>query len=203
MKNGPTRRLFFALWPDKRMQSALADATRAITDAADGRAIPAENLHLTLAFLGSVPESKIAALSPIAANVAGAVRSLAETDSGSPLAPSERAACHAPIAITLDKVEHWRKPELLCATATEPAPAAAALAQTLKDALVAGGFAPDLKPFRVHATLARKVRRVSRALTMPPVVWTFTEFHLIESRTDPRGSSYSTLEKSVLYKRER
>jgi RNA 2',3'-cyclic 3'-phosphodiesterase len=189
VKDAPTRRLFFALWPDKRMQSALAQATRAITDAADGRAIPAENLHLTLAFLGSVPESKAATLSPIAANVASAFRDLPQGAE--------------PVSITLDKAEHWRKPELLCATATEPAPAAAALAQVLKEALVAGGFAPDLKPFRVHATFARKVRRVSRALTMPAVAWTFTEFRLIESRTDPRGSSYSTVEKWALYKRDR
>jgi 2'-5' RNA ligase len=171
------------------MQSALADATRAITDAADGRAIPAENFHLTLAFLGSLEETKIAALSSIAENVAAAYRDLPQSAE--------------PIAITLDKAEHWRKPELLCATASEPAPAAAALAHVLKEALVAGGFAPDLKPFRVHATLARKVRRVSRALTMPPVAWTFTELRLIESRTDPHGSSYSTVEKWVLYKRER
>jgi len=201
-----TRRLFFALWPDERMQSALAEATRAITEAADGRSIPAENFHLTLAFLGSVEEAKIATLSSIAAHVAEAFRNLSHTGGG-PLAQAERDShqritSDAPIAITLDKVEHWRKPELLCATASEVAPEAAALAQVLKEALVAAGFAPDLKPFRVHATLARKVRRVSRALTMPPVAWTFTELRLIESRTDPRGSAYSTVEKWVLYKRD-
>lgn len=181
MTTEPTRRLFFALWPDKLMQSALADATRAIADACDGRAVPAENFHLTLAFLGSVPESKLADLSRIAGAVADAFRSL----------PSRSS----PIVITLDKAEHWRKPEVLCATGLEPPPAAVALAQVLKEALVAGGFAPDLKPFRVHATLARKVRRVSGALTMLPIEWSFAEFHLIESRTDPKGSSYSTIQR--------
>ena len=98
-------------------------------------------------------------------------------------------------------MEHWRKSELLCATATAPSAAAAALAQQLKDALIAGGFAPDLKPFRVHATLVRKVQRVSAKLTLAPVVWTFADFRLIESRTDPSGTSYSTVEKWALDKR--
>ena len=187
------------------MQSALADATRAITDACDGRAVPAENFHLTLAFLGSVPESKIATLAPIAKNVVDAFRNLAQTgaDPEPARASREQPAPDAPIAITLDKGEHWRKPELLCAIASEPSPVASALAQVLKEALVAGGFAPDLKPFRVHATFARKVRRVSRALTLPPVTWTFTDFRLIESRTDPRDSSYSTVEKWALYEHDR
>jgi 2'-5' RNA ligase len=184
-----TRRLFFALWPDERMQSALAEATRAIAGACDGRAVPAENFHLTLAFLGAVPESKIAALSAIAKEVARAFRELPERS--------------APIDITLDHVEQWRRSELLCATATAPAPPAEALAQVLKEALVAGGFSPDLKPFRAHATLVRQVHRVSRALAITPVTWTFSEFRLIESRTDPRGSAYSTVEKWVLYKRDR
>jgi 2'-5' RNA ligase len=150
-----------------------------------------------------VPESNVAALSPIATDVAECFRKRAQASSVPPRSPPERAtreptASAPPIVITLDKAEHWRKPELLCATATQPAPAAAALAQALKDALTAAGFAPDLKPFRVHATFARKVRRVTRALTMPPVAWTFTEFRLIESRTDPRGSSYTTAGKWLL-----
>ena len=186
MSSEPTRRLFFALWPDERMQAALADATRSTTDATDGRAIPSVNLHLTLAFLGAVPETRIAALTPIAAEVAAAFpQSL------------------APIDVTLDTVEHWRKPELLCATASAPGAAAAALAHALKSALVAGGFAPDLKPFRVHATLARKVRRISGELSVAPVRWTFADFHLIESRSggsgSAQGSAYSTREKWALY----
>jgi RNA 2',3'-cyclic 3'-phosphodiesterase len=190
-----TRRLFFALWPDERMQAALAVATRNITGASDGRAIPTANLHLTLAFLGAVPETRIAALSPIAAQVAAAFPQAPERVRGE--------QSRAPIELTLDTLEHWRKPELLCATASEPAPAAAALSHALKSALVTGGFAPDLKPFRVHATLARKVRRVSGELRVAPVPWRFADFQLIESRTggsgSASGSSYSTREKWALY----
>ncbi len=191
----PTRRLFFALWPDPGMQSALAEATRALTGACDGRVVPTENFHLTLAFLGSVPESKLASLTRVAETVADAFRNL-------PQHP-------APIAIALDEVEHWRKPELLCATASEPAPAATALAQVLKEALVAGGFTPDLKTlelvdkltmtqFRPHVTLARKVRHPIRTTSMNPLLWSFSEFALVESRTGPQGSVYRVLESYLL-----
>jgi 2'-5' RNA ligase len=172
-----SRRLFFALWPDEGMQAALAEATEAIVQSSDGRPLPPENYHITLAFLGAVPESRIGALRPIAAQVAEAFPLHGE-----------------PIEVTLDRVEHWRKPQLLVATASSTPTLAARLSEQLKRALVGQGFSPDLKPFRAHATLARKVRRVTRELDMPPVHWTFRDFRLIESRTEPSGPIYSTRE---------
>jgi 2'-5' RNA ligase len=182
-----TARLFFALWPDEAMQVALAAAVAAIVREAgpDSRAVPAKNLHLTLAFLGAVPQSRFEALSEVAAQVARTSH-----------------AGELPLRLTLDAVEHWRKPQILCATASETPHAVASLAESLGHALTAAGFAPDLKPFRPHATVGRKVRRVTGDLHIEPVRWTFREFHLIESQTHPEGSSYSTLEKWALDKRD-
>jgi 2'-5' RNA ligase len=160
------------------MQSALANAARPLLTACDGRPIPTQNLHLTLAFLGSVPEPRIQALTPIAARVALAFQHVAS----------------APIEIDLDTLDYWRRSEILCATSAAAAPAAAALADTLQRTLTENGFAPDLKPFRPHATLARKVRRVTRERHMPRVRWSFRDFHLVESRTAPTGSLYSSRE---------
>jgi RNA 2',3'-cyclic 3'-phosphodiesterase len=202
----PTRRLFFALWPDATMQSALGEATRAIVSSSDGAPVPPQNFHFTLAFLGSVPESRIADLTPIAARVALAFQDVTRSGRGAePRAAT--AATHgaragveaapigeAPVAITLDRIELWRKSQVLCATSRAQPTHAIALAETVKRALTEHGFAPDLKPFRAHATLARKVRRVTGERTMPPVIWTFREFRLIESRTASSGSLYSTRE---------
>jgi 2'-5' RNA ligase len=176
-----SRRLFFALWPDPGMQAALAEATRGIDLPGAGRRVPPESLHLTLAFLGAVPESRIAALTPIAAQVAKAFPLHGE-----------------PIAVTLDHVEHWRRSQLLCATASSTPPLASRLGEALKRALIGQSFTPDLKPFQAHATFARKVRRVTHDLEMPPVRWSFRDFRLIESRTGPSGSIYSTREIWVL-----
>ncbi len=176
-----SHRLFFALWPDTAMQAALEGATRAIVQASDGRAVPAANFHLTLAFLGSVPESRIEAVRAVAAQLAGTFHLRDE-----------------PIDLALDHAEHWRKSEILCAVASATPPIAVSLAEQLKRALLAAGFAPDLKPFRAHATFARKVRRVTCELDMFPVRWTFRDFRLIESRTDAAGSIYSAREIWVL-----
>lgn len=191
-------RLFFALWPTSAMQTALAAAAApavlealsagASADAGAGasaRRVPAANFHLTLAFLGSVPLSRLADVEEVAARIARA--------SSSP---------DLPIEIVLDAIEHWRKPQVLVATASRTPPAAVTLAEGLQRALTDAGFTPDLKPFRVHATIARKVRSVGRELYVEPVRWSFDSLHLVESKTHPDGSAYRTVKKWVLDKRD-
>jgi 2'-5' RNA ligase len=198
-----TRRLFFALWPDEAMQAALADATHPILATADGAAVPARNFHFTLAFLGAVPESRARELGEIATRVASAFQEVAAVRGARAAASASHAntearSADAPIIITLDRIEHWHKSQILCATSTAEPVEAIALAETLKRQLTENGFAPDLKPFRAHATLARKVRHVTRDRDMPPVHWSFHECRLIESETRPSGSLYSTREIFVL-----
>lgn len=183
-------RLFFALWPEPHAQVALAAAVDSAVregEQADAgvRRVPTENFHLTLAFLGSVPLSRLA-------DVEEATRRCAAIPRTQVL----------PIEIVLDGIEHWRKPQILCATSSWAPDTAVALAESLKQSLIAAGFAPDLKPFRVHATVARKVRRITGAPHIEPVRWTFDSMHLVESRTGPAGSTYSTLKKWVLDKRD-
>lgn len=172
-------RLFFAFWPSPLMQAALATATEAAVletqNAGSGvKPVPAANFHLTLAFLGSVPLSRLPAVADAATRCAGVP-----------------GVGDVPIEIVLDGVEHWRKPQVLVATASEAPPAATALAEKLKQFLVDAGLSPDLKPFRAHATVARKVRREPRDLRIEPVRWRFESLHLIESTTGPDGSSYT------------
>jgi RNA 2',3'-cyclic 3'-phosphodiesterase len=185
-------RLFFALWPDAGMQAALADAVaaivreagevndgdggggaRAVGAVAGARPVPANNFHLTLAFLGAVPRSRLEALSEIAAQVA-----------------RDFASRNLPIAVTLDTVEQWRKSGILCATASRTPPAAVELAEALKRALIAENFAPDLKAFRPHVTLARRFSAPIRKTPTGPLIWSFRDFALVESTPGPQGSAY-------------
>ena len=53
----PARRLFFALWATAEERRALSAAAAAAVGTSGGRAVPEENLHVTLAFLGQVPAS--------------------------------------------------------------------------------------------------------------------------------------------------
>ena len=63
------RRLFFALWPGEARRAAIEEAMRRRVETSRGRAIPPENLHVTLVFVGGVPESRIEHVIECAARV--------------------------------------------------------------------------------------------------------------------------------------
>jgi RNA 2',3'-cyclic 3'-phosphodiesterase len=177
----PTRRVFFALWPDETVRLALAHATHKAVHTCGGRPVPAHNLHATLLFLGSVAESRIPDLAAIAAMAASST----SIDRGSTA------------ELVFDHVECWRKSSLLVAVTSQSSGTghvvAGALVDTLRRETIQIGFAPDPKPFRAHITLARKVGRPARSLSMRPVSWHLTALALVESRTEPAGAVYSVL----------
>lgn len=186
MSGAPTRRLFFALWPDEAQRAALVDAAAGIVRHCGGRPVPAENLHVTLAFLGSVPEPRLPELAVIAGHAAA-------------LFPRDAV----PIVVSLETLEHWARAQVLTALecrdeARAPASGAAPLARTLSTETAAAGFSPDLKPFRLHVTVARKVARAPRASAIRPVDWRFDRFALLESRTLETGPVYSVVESYAL-----
>jgi RNA 2',3'-cyclic 3'-phosphodiesterase len=148
-----------------------------------GRAVPADNLHVTLAFLGSVAERRLPELATAARGAAEILRSL-----GGANLPKD------PLELVFDRLEYWRAAHLLCALPTESPARVGDLARMLQDALTARGFAPDVKPFRPHVTVVRKVVRPGPVDKMQPVVWRFTELALIESRTLPEGALYGVVE---------
>lgn len=185
-----TRRVFFALWPDEAQRAALMRATAKAVRACGGRPVAAANLHVTLCFVGSVPVMRVAELGAVARQVA-----------------TSRSTPAAPVTLDFQHLEHWARPQLLCALAAAPesaqTPAAPDLARALGDAAQAAGFSPDLKPFRAHVTLARKVVKAHPEDRIRPVRWEFTAFALIESRTLAAGPVYSVVESYALVKAQK
>ncbi len=170
------------------MRSALATAASTIvSEAGSGsRAVPAKNFHLTLAFLGAVPHSRLEELSSVAAEFARAF-----------------SAEGLPVRFVLDTVEYWRKSQVLSATASETPPTLISVGESLQRSLTAAGF--DLGdsarvPFRPHVTLVRKVRAPISLSSIEPQAWSFSDFSLVESRRASIGSAYSTVKKYLLDK---
>ena len=170
------RRLFFALWPDETQRHALEHASAKAVRHSGGRPVPVANLHVTLAFLGSVAPARIPDLQLMA-------REQADT-----------FGHHAPPTLTFARLVHWKEPQILCALAAEESPTARGLALALQEAAAALGLSPDRKPFQAHVTLARKVVRPGALLQLRPVVWRFEAFALIDSRTEPSGPVYSVID---------
>ena len=179
-------RLFFALQPTAEQSEALLARMTAVFAAQSLATIPAGNLHATLCFLGAVDEEKLPALREAAARIR-----------------------HRSVSISFDTLEYWPTPKIICATAsTEGSSAAAELAAALSAELLASGFSPDIKPFRAHLTLARKVSaEQAAALALPQAmqpgfVVRSAEFALMESRRGEQGSIYSAVDSWPLYEKE-
>jgi RNA 2',3'-cyclic 3'-phosphodiesterase len=175
-------RLFFALRPDESSREALSSAASEALRLSRGRAVPPENWHVTLAFLGSVPSDRVSSLVTVAGSV-----SLATSD------PT--------LSLIFDRIEYWRSAELLCAVAQRES-VVAGFVGVLRERLASAFFAPDLKPFRAHVTLMRKVAPIQAPLRMTPTEWTFRQFALCESQTRATGSIYSVVESWPLVRNE-
>ena len=171
----PTMRIFFALWPS--LQSAKHLATIAAETAAriGGRPTRQETIHLTLAFLGEVPEER----APELITIAEALRMSA-------------------FDLRIDRLGYWRHNHLLWAGCSEGPAQLAELASGLCRRLSEAGFSIDngKRPFTPHVTLVRKVPEPGPEPSLPaiePITWTCPDFVLVRSRLSSDGPNYEAL----------
>jgi len=164
-----TQRLFFALWPDDEVRTALDEAGRSLLGKRIKR-IPAANLHITLTFAGSVTSG---------------VRQCLETAAGT-LRP-------APFDLLLDTCGFWPRPRIAWIGPARTPPALWSLVGGLRTVFETCGLQVETRPYQPHVTLARKISRLKNDTLVTPVPWSIRSFSLIESVTDPRGASYRRL----------
>lgn len=166
------RRLFFALWPDEATRAALYRATRATARHSGGKPVAPGHLHLTLLFLGNVPDERLEAV----ATAAGALRV-------------------PPFELSLDRYGWFEAAQVLWLGCREPPPELRPLAGELAHLMTeVAGLRPDPRPFHPHVTLARKVRNPPELDAPRSVAWPVRGFALVESVTDPGGATYSVLQ---------
>lgn len=144
----------------------------------------AENLHITLKFLGEVPDARVEELGGLLAEAAGGTvpfRLLVEGAGGFPTLSS---------------------PRILWAGVREPLDPVRKLHQNMENILAAAGFPREGRPFHPHVTVARVRRRLpagwperfGRALSgmrfgdVPA-----RSYQLYESRLSSSGSTYRVL----------
>lgn len=165
-----TERLFFALWPDERLQGELAQRLPPLAAAVGGRAQRPDQWHVTLEFLGAVTSERQPAVWDAADRVVA-----------------------APFEVVFDALEHWRHPQVYCLAATRTPAPLAQLVEQLRTGLALMGFAPETRSYRPHVTLARKVRTAQPGPLPEPLRWPADRFVLVRSVTDPAGSRYEPL----------
>lgn len=172
-------RAFVAIPLPEELREELAGYAAGAVASFGGRAVPAENLHVTVHFLGSIADSDEeplrAALAPACASVA-------------PFSMRVAAAALAPPS----------RPRMIWAQLEAPFELA-----DLAHAVAASAepFAPHARPPRTgspHVTLARLRRRPPRAAELPPLAAAGTEIavaacELVRSHLGPGGSQYTTV----------
>lgn len=172
VKEPPTVRAFFALWPDAAARDALAELAHAVAVETGGRAPVAQNIHLTLAFLGEVSVARIAALQAIGAAAAAAATAF---------------------VVNFDRVGAFRGSGIAWAGASETPAELSRLAAELSAALSAAGFVTDPRPFHAHVTLARRCRRRTGVPLAAPIAWSVARLVLNASDLAPDGPRYREL----------
>lgn len=181
-------RAFIAVPFDADARAAAAAAVARLREAGVGREVRwvrAEELHVTLRFLGNVALASLPEL---------VLRVRAETNRLTPFRLRPGAVVPFPSA---------RRPRVV-ALGLEPEPDLARLAAAVERGVVAAGHAPESRPFRAHCTLGR-IRgpgrpspRVTAPVTVPAFTLLVNEAVLYRSEPERRDARYTPLERLPL-----
>ena len=167
-----TARLFFAAWPAPDVQCGLGELARALQRECGGRAVPADNIHLTLVFLGDVERAILPSLNALAAAVT---------------APR--------FDLQVGRVEFWRHNRIVWAGVEECPEPLPRLVARLGQALAATGVRLDQRPYVPHITLLRDARRAPASNAVAAIRWPVADFVLVESVQRERGRVYEVLQR--------
>jgi 2'-5' RNA ligase len=132
--------------------------------------VPADNVHLTLAFVGAWPQSQLASLFAAGHSLDGQT-----------------------MHVTLDLHGAFRRTGIAWIGASSPPVALADLATALAGALRANGVPYDERSFRPHVTLARRCRGPWPHGACEPLAWDVDSFALMASETRTEGARYTRL----------
>lgn len=169
MAERETQRLFFALWPGDFERDQL-QGYFPLLRGCSGRRVPQQNLHLTLAFLGSV-----------------------DVDTRDCLIAAAGRINQPSFTLQLDQLGFWRRPRVVWLGSDEPPSQLFELVGELKKAMLACGLEPENRRFQTHVTLLRKAHRAPRKQDIPVLEWQAKRFVLVASETRPEGVIYRVL----------
>lgn len=153
-----TKRLFFALWPDARQRERLRDVVTAQAKHIEGRFVHRGNWHVTLAFIGECPASRVPEL----------------------LRRAEAVSVQ-PFRLRFDRIEFWPRPRIACLVPSTVPGELGALHAALNSMLADLGHEPEQHAYRPHVTLVRSARPFQTERLAQPLVLEFTGFELVES----------------------
>ena len=162
-----TRKLFFALWPDMRQRDRMRNFISPVARLVEGRAVERHNWHITLAYIGEFPESRIDELheARMAVNV-------------------------EPFRLRFDRLEFWPRPKIAALVAATVPAELERLMKDLKGRIFAAGVELEQRTYRPHVTAVRNARQFETQRLAQSAAIEWDSFKLIESVSEPGGVIY-------------
>lgn len=163
-------RYFFALYPEPKMAEAFLKQSEQLEKMATFKVSPLSKLHLTLVYLGAVPQDF--------------------------LQEAMRVAAHIdiqPFEININQMGIWPRSNTLWLGSHNPSEALSMLVEKLKSSLIGVGFKPEKKLFKPHVTIARQCNVKEKTREVPPIVWSVDTFCLVKSTQREGGSHYEII----------
>ena len=174
-----TSRVFFALVPPSGIRETLGELSARTAQRFHGRAVPPENIHMTLAFIGAWPLARLSCLVDVGARV-GAQK----------------------MELVLDTLGAFRRAGVAWIGVSTPPPGLMHLASALATSLATSGVPIEARRFHPHLTLARRCHGAHAVETAGPYRWVADQVTLLESETRAEGPRYSPLASWPLMQRE-
>lgn len=168
-----TMRVFFAIWPDDAAREQLQALANSLQQdfGCIGRRIKAENIHLTLVFVGNVDNRGLESLYGAADGIdKGGIRSF---------------------ELAIQQVGCWKHSHIAYVAPRDVPSVLEELVGLLRQAIESAGFSLEQRAYRPHITLIRDAACRALPQSMEPVVWGVREWLLVKSEQAREGVVYS------------
>jgi len=163
------KRLFFALCPDQQTRRKVEEFNQTIR-VPGIKKVRADNLHITLLFLGNTDVSSEMRLRRLASDITA-----------------------QPFVVQFSQLDFWRKAKILCLTTRTYDVQLAILVESLTAIAKQCGLATEERVYRPHITLVRKAHSLID-MDVLPIEWQADSFCLLESTSTSEGVHYQVLE---------
>lgn len=163
-------RVFFAIFPNKRIQEQLVHLAESLEPICGGRKIKKQRIHLTLLFLGNINAHRIEALQQ-------AMKMVTEKE----------------FELSLEEICQWKKNQIIYVQSNKFPAELFSLVDSIGHVLSEIGFLLDNHTYKPHITLLRKAVRPAKIGLIEPIQWRVNEWFLIQSKQTDHGVDYIPL----------
>lgn len=140
-----------------------------------GRVTRSESIHITLAFLGDIPESALHRLCDL-----------------------EMPVHCSPFTLELDQLGCWRHNGIGWLAPSVSPQVLKALQQQLYETLSAQDFRLEARSFKPHSTLVRRAEGALPTIRIDPLMWPIDSYVLVRSDLDQPSARYDVVKRYAL-----